>query len=114
MTNLQDLSFLKTMILEQVILPVIAGKEAEFKAAFAEAESIIASMSGYRGHTLQQCMEEPNQFLLLVNWATLEAHTVGFRGSAEYQQWKALLHHFYEPFPTVYHFEPVSGTISLS
>ena len=52
-------------------------------------------------------MEEPGSYLLLVEWDRLEDHVDGFRGSAEYQQWKALLHHFYDPFPTVSHFEPV-------
>ena len=46
---------------------------------------------------------------LLVRWDTLEAHTQGFRGSPQYQQWKALLHHFYDPFPVVEHYVPVAG-----
>jgi heme-degrading monooxygenase HmoA len=46
--------------------------------------------------------------LLLVEWESLEAHTQGFRGSAAYEEWRRLLHHFYEPFPVVEHFEPVA------
>ena len=95
------------MILEAVVLPVIAGREAEFEAVFREASSIIASMPGYLGHELQRCIETPTRYLLLVRWETLEAHTVGFRGSPEYQRWRALLHHFYDPFPVVEHFEAV-------
>lgn len=95
------------MILEAVVLPVIAGREAEFEAAFREASPIIASMPGYLGHELQRCIETPSRYLLLVRWETLEAHTVGFRGSPEYQRWRALLHHFYDPFPVVEHFEAV-------
>ncbi|RLT38562.1 MAG: antibiotic biosynthesis monooxygenase [Chloroflexi bacterium] len=95
------------MILEAVVLPVIAGREAEFEAVFREASSIIASMPGYLGHELQRCIETPSRYLLLVRWETLEAHTVGFRGSPEYQRWRALLHHFYDPFPVVEHFEAV-------
>jgi heme-degrading monooxygenase HmoA len=53
-------------------------------------------------------MEKQNRFILLVNWERLEAHTVGFRGSAEYQEWRKLLHHFYDPFPTVEHYELVA------
>lgn len=92
------------MILEIARLDVRAGEEQAFEAAFGEAAPIIASMGGYRGHELQRCLERPNRYALLVRWATLEDHTVGFRGSAEYQQWKRLLHHFYDPFPTVEHF----------
>jgi heme-degrading monooxygenase HmoA len=93
------------MILEAAILDVIPDKEKEFEVAFAKASPIIASMKGYISHQLQHCIEAPNRFLLLVQWETLEAHTVGFRGSTEYQEWKKLLHHFYDPFPTVQHYE---------
>jgi heme-degrading monooxygenase HmoA len=45
-----------------------------------------------------------------VRWETLEDHTEGFRGSAEYQRWRALLHHFYDPFPVVEHYVPEQGS----
>ena len=68
------------MILEAVVLPVKAGQEAEFEAAFAEAQSIISS-PGCVSHELYRGIETPHHYLLLVRWETLEAHTVGFRGS---------------------------------
>ena len=97
------------MILEVAILNVIPNLTTAFEAAFAKAEKIIASMKGYISHQLQKCIENPDKYILLVNWTDLEAHTVGFRTSPEYQEWKALLHHFYDPFPTVEHFEKVEG-----
>ena len=95
------------MILEHAVLTVKAGHERAFETAFDQARAIIASMSGYAGLELQRCLEVPNRYLLLVRWRSLEDHTVGFRGSPEYQEWKALLHHFYDPFPTVDHYESV-------
>ncbi len=95
------------MILEAVVLPVRPGREAEFEAAFAEASSLIASREGYAGHELHRGIEQPNHYLLLVTWETLEAHTVGFRGSPAYKRWSAALHHFYDPFPEVEHYERV-------
>jgi heme-degrading monooxygenase HmoA len=95
------------MILEAAMLQVVRGREAEFEAAFRQASPIIASMAGYQGHELQRCLESPAKYLLLVRWERLEDHTLGFRGSPEYQQWKRLLHHFYDPFPTVEHFTAV-------
>lgn len=92
------------MILEIAQLQIRPGQTAAFEAAFAQAQSIIASMSGYRGHELQRCVEHDHQYMLLVRWDTLEDHTVGFRQSEQYQQWRALLHHFYDPFPTVLHY----------
>jgi heme-degrading monooxygenase HmoA len=102
------------MILEQAVLDVRSSEEAAFEAAFAEAQAIIASMAGYRGHRVLRCVERESRYLLLVEWATLEAHTEGFRGSAEYERWRELLHHFYEPFPTVAHYQVVEGLESGS
>jgi heme-degrading monooxygenase HmoA len=95
------------MILEVAILNVVASKEGEFEAAFKRASNIIASMPGYVSHQLQRCLENRSRYVLLVNWKKLEDHTVGFRGSPQYQEWRKLLHHFYHPFPTVEHYEMV-------
>jgi heme-degrading monooxygenase HmoA len=93
------------MILEVATLDVKPAECEAFEAAFAEAQRIIASMPGYAGHELRRCIETSNRYVLLVNWNTLEDHTVGFRQSPQYQEWKRLLHHFYDPFPTVEHYE---------
>ena len=96
------------MILEAAMLQVRPGRSAEFEAAFRVASPILASMGGYLGHELQRCVEAPDRFLLLVRWRSLKDHAVGFRGSPQYEEWRRLLHHFYDPFPTVEHFEPVT------
>jgi heme-degrading monooxygenase HmoA len=98
---------LSDAILEVAVLDVRAGESAGFERAFAEAQRIIASMPGYQRHELRRCMERDGRYLLLVWWDTLEAHTQGFRGSPQYQEWKRLLHHFYEPFPVVEHYAPL-------
>jgi heme-degrading monooxygenase HmoA len=95
------------LILEAAVLQVIPGRDREFEAAFRQASPIIASMRGYSSHELQRCMETPGKYLLLVRWETVEDHTVGFRQSPAYQEWRRLLHHFYDPFPVVEHFEAV-------
>ncbi len=100
---------LNPIVLEMAVLDVRAEKTSEFEQAFEKASQIIAGMPGYISHQLQRCMEQPRRYLLLVNWKSLEAHTEGFRGSADYQQWKALLHHFYDPFPEVEHYQLVSS-----
>jgi heme-degrading monooxygenase HmoA len=95
------------MILEVATLDVRPGQERDFEAAFTEAQDIIASIDGYLGHELQRCIENPSRYLLLVKWQTLEDHTIGFRQSPVYEDWKRRLHHFYDPFPTVEHFAKV-------
>jgi heme-degrading monooxygenase HmoA len=84
------------MILEIASLNVRAGEYEAFEAAYREASPIIASETGYVSHEMQRCIETPGRYVLLVRWETLEDHTVGFRGSELYQQWRAALHHFYE------------------
>lgn len=95
------------MILEVAILNVIPDQREAFEAAFRQASPIIAAIPGYLGHELQHCVEVQNRYILLVRWETLEAHTIGFRQSEGYQEWRRLLHHFYDPFPTVEHYEPL-------
>jgi heme-degrading monooxygenase HmoA len=95
------------MILEAALLSIKSGLEDEFERTFTRASRIIAAMPGYHAHELQRCLEVRGKYLLLVQWETLEDHTIGFRGSPEYQEWRKLLHHFYEPFPTVEHFTQV-------
>ena len=97
------------MILEIAQLQVRPGQGAAFEAAFAEAQRIIASMPGYLGHELQRCLERAGHYMLLVRWVSVEAHEVGFRQSPQYQDWRRLLHHFSDPFPTVLHYEAVAG-----
>jgi heme-degrading monooxygenase HmoA len=98
------------MIVEHALLPVKPGQESEFEAAFAEAKRIISRMPGFKRLLLSRCVERPSTYLLLVEWERLEDHTEGFRGSEQYREWSNLLHAFYEPFPTVEHFEPVLTT----
>lgn len=98
------------MILEVAILDIKPGSREEFEDAFKTASTIIAAMPGYTSHELQRCLEITNRYILLVRWQSLEDHTIGFRESPEYQRWRALLHRFYDPFPTVEHYEPVLPT----
>jgi heme-degrading monooxygenase HmoA len=95
------------MILEIAQLQVESARAAEFERAFADAQRIIASMPGYLGHELQRCLERAGHYMLLVRWESVADHEIGFRQSPEYQEWRRLLHGFYDPFPTVLHYERV-------
>ena len=96
------------MILEVAALDIRPGLEEDFEMAFTQAQPIISSMDGCVSLELQRCVERQNRYILLVRWRSLEDHTIGFRRSPEYLRWKALLHHFYDPFPTVEHYRPVT------
>jgi heme-degrading monooxygenase HmoA len=95
------------MILEVAILNVKPGKNEDFLKAFKTAGNLINRMKGYSSHQLKRCVENANQYILLVEWANVTDHTEGFRNSNEYQEWKSLLHHYYDPFPKVEHYENI-------
>jgi heme-degrading monooxygenase HmoA len=95
------------VITEHAILEVVPGREEQFVAAMDDAKAIIAASPGFVSLRVERCVERPGRFLLLVNWERLENHTRGFRGSPAYAEWRARLHHFYDPFPVVEHFEVV-------
>lgn len=88
-------------------LIVIPHLTQSFLDNFKQAEKIIAKQPGYLVHQLIQQEAQKNHFLLIVQWETIAAHKEGFRNSEDYQEWKALLHHFYDPFPTVAYYEGV-------
>ena len=94
-------------ILERAELPVIAHLTAEFEEAFARVRHLPAQIEGFQRLTLHRGIESPDLYVLLIEWASVEAHEVGFRTSPQYLEWSETLHRFYDPFPTVEHFELV-------
>ena len=96
------------MIVEHAVLNVKPGNEEEFIAAVNEGLPLLAETEGFLSATISRGIESPSTFILDVEWTSVEAHTEGFRGSERFAQWKALTHHFYDPFPVVEHFAPVA------
>ncbi len=92
------------MILEHAILNVKEGQAVAFESALRQALPLIKATPGFIRLAVRPCVENSSRYLLLVEWKTLEDHTVGFRGSDRYPRWRALLHHFYDPFPAVEHY----------
>jgi heme-degrading monooxygenase HmoA len=89
-------------------LNIRKGKSLEFEAALKSARPLIEETEGFQRLEIRPCVESKDRYLLLVWWSTVEAHTLGFRGSPRYTEWRAALHHFFEPFPTVQHYgEPL-------
>jgi heme-degrading monooxygenase HmoA len=92
------------VVLEVAVLDVVSSMQDAFEESFRKASPLIAGSAGYISHELRRCVEKSNRYLLLVQWQTLEDHTVGFRSSQQYAEWKRLLHPFYDPFPMVEHY----------
>lgn len=102
------------MILETAILYVKKGEEKQFEHDFKTAGQYISVIEGYLGHSLRKCIEQENKYLLLVDWEKIEDHTVSFRQSEQHLEWKKLLHHYYDPFPVVEHYEIILEKIKLA
>jgi heme-degrading monooxygenase HmoA len=86
---------------------VKAGEEAAFEDAMHRAAPVIADAAGYTVHTLERCVETQGCYLLLVRWETLAAHTVGFRGSPAFAEWRAIISPYFASAPLVEHYEEV-------
>lgn len=97
------------MITEAAFLYIRKNESHSFEQAFSRAQNIIGSMRGYMTHELLKCAEQEDKYLLLVRWQKAEDHLEGFRKHKKYQEWKELLHHFYEPFPIVEHYEQIEN-----
>lgn len=97
------------MIVELVQLTIRRGSELEFEAVFPTAITVLAGSKGYLSHELRRSIETPNCYALRIEWQTLEDHTVGFRGSPAFAQYRALIGPFFDAPTVVEHFQPVSG-----
>lgn len=95
------------MILEIATIDVIPGKEQGYIDAFNQAKEIIAKKKGYISHELQRCIEDHSRFLVMIKWETLEDHTIGFRESPEFKEWRALIGPFFNSPPDVKHYQIV-------
>jgi heme-degrading monooxygenase HmoA len=95
------------VILEVATLDIVAGRSAEFEAAFEQARPLVAATPGFLGLELRRCVEHDDRYLLLIRWRSITDHEVRFRRGPNYARWKDLLHPFYDPFPAVEHYELV-------
>lgn len=95
------------MIVEVAVLQVRHGQAKSFESDFKLASQYIRSIPGYHSHSLLKCMEQENKYILVAQWQKLEDHTIGFRESPQYGLWKELLHHYYDPFPVVEHYQEI-------
>ena len=95
------------MVLEIAQIDVKPGLEAEFEAGVAKAAPLFKRAKGCTSMELQRSVEQPSRYRLFVGWETVEAHTVDFRGSADFQEWRKLVGHCFAAPPDVEHVREV-------
>jgi quinol monooxygenase YgiN len=91
------------MITEIAQIEIKPGMEAEFEAAVKKAAPIFQRAKGCTAMELRRSIEKPSRYRLFVGWATIEDHTVDFRGSADFQEWRKLVAHCFASPPEVEH-----------
>ncbi len=92
------------MILELATIDIKPGTNADFEKNLELAQAVLQRAEGYLSHEFQRCIERDNRYILLIHWTTLEAHTVGFRGSELFQEWRGFIGSFFGQPPVVEHF----------
>ena len=97
------------MILEHALITVRPDSNREFEAAMVKARAVISASPGFGSLQLHRGVESPDRYLLLVEWDTLEDHTVGFRDSPDFAEWRSHIGPFFDSPPVVVHFDPVAG-----
>ncbi len=97
------------MILEHALITVRPDSHREFESAMAKARAVISASPGFGSLQLHRGVESPDRYLLLVEWDTLEDHTVGFRESPAFTEWRSHIGPFFDAPPVVDHFDPVAG-----
>ena len=99
------------MILELADIRITPGKNADFDAAIVRGvETVISKAKGFLGYQVQRGIESPDRYVLLIGWQTLANHTVDFRESAAFAQWRAIVGPFFAQPPQVEHFELVAAS----
>ncbi len=96
------------MVIERCVIDVKPGEEERFAEVLRDASKVVAQSPGFRGFRAARGIEEPNRFLLLIEWETLEDHTEGFRGSELFTRWRALIGPYFLAPPAVEHYDPVT------
>jgi heme-degrading monooxygenase HmoA len=94
----------QSMILEMAQFEIKPGSEEAFEAAVVQAQPLFLTSKGCKGVRLKRSVESPTRYRLLIEWNTLEDHTVSFRGSENFVQWRALIQDLFVGKPEVEHF----------
>lgn len=93
------------MILEIADIRIHPGQQADFDAAITRGlAQVITKAKGYVRHSVQKGIETQERYVLMIEWETLENHTVDFRESAAFQDWRAIVGPFFAAPPNVEHF----------
>jgi heme-degrading monooxygenase HmoA len=98
------------MVTEIAQIEIKPGNEQDFEAAVAKARAVFGRSKGFRGFELHRSIEKPQRYRLLVKWETLENHTVDFRGSENFTEWRGLVGQFFAAPPEVEHTRKVVGS----
>lgn len=94
------------MILELADIRIHPGQQAAFDEAIERGlRTVISQAKGYKGYKVNKGIESPERYVMQIFWETLENHTVDFRGSPLFTEWRAIVGPFFASPPVVEHFD---------
>ncbi len=97
------------MILEHADIAIDPAQAAEFEQAIQRGvATAIAQAKGFRGYKVNRSIESPGRYVLMIYWEALEDHTVAFRGSEAFTEWRSIVGPYFKQPPIVEHLELVS------
>ena len=99
------------MILEIADIRIQSGRQSDFDAAIVKGvQETISKAKGFLGYKVNKGIESPERYILMIYWETLENHTVDFRESAAFLEWRGIVGPFFAAAPVVEHFTLVAGS----
>ena len=100
------------MILEHADIRIHPGQQAAFDEAIKRGvETVISKARGFEGYTVNKGIESPERYILQIFWTTLENHTIDFRESPAFADWRVIVSPFFAGPPTVEHFNLVTKSV---
>jgi heme-degrading monooxygenase HmoA len=100
------------MILELVDIRIQPGKQAEFDEAIMRGvQQVISKSKGFQGYKVNKSIETPERYVLMIFWDTLENHTVDFRGSPAFAEWRSIVGPYFAAPPMVEHFTLLAKSV---
>ena len=97
------------MVLEIAEYTAQPGKAEELARGLLAGREIILRAAGCRSVTLRRCLEDSSRYIFTIEWETLDHHTVQFRGSPQFQEYRNCIAGLYVDPIVARHYEAVNA-----
>src|SRR6476659_53836 len=96
------------MVVEYIRYTIPADRAAAFEDAYARAGAILTADDHCLGHEIARGVENPERYVVRIEWDSVEGHEQGFRKSAAFGEFFALVKPFFEAIEEMTHYSPAT------